>query len=112
MRMLFRGLILLLGGQLISMQSRPVIHLQPHKNTIEARFGGDLVELLNAPAVIYLPQAPPRVDGHGAPWSVEVKNMGPASVVVIATQVQFQAAIRAGQTVHIDSNGATYLLKY
>jgi len=111
MRMLFLGLVLV-GGQLISMQSRPVIHLQPHKSTIEARFGGCLVELLNGPAVIYLPQVPPRVDGQGGPWSVEVKNLGPASVVVTADQVHFQTAVRTGQTVQIDSNGATYSLKY
>jgi hypothetical protein len=108
--MLFRGLVLL-GGQLISMQSRPVIHLQPHKNTIEAGFGGGLVELINAPAVIYLPQSPPKVDEQGEPWSVEVKNLGPASVMVTGTQVHFQAAVSTGQTVHIDSNGTTYLLK-
>jgi hypothetical protein len=110
MRIPFLGLVLL-GGQLITMQSRPVTHLQPHKNMIEPGFGGSLVELMNAPVVIYLPPSPPKEDAQGVPWSVDVKNLGPVSVMITSTKSHFQTVVGIGQTVHIDSNGVTYLLK-
>ncbi len=110
MRMLFLGLVFL-GGQLIAMQSRPVIHLQPHKNTIEVGFGGSLVELINAPAVIYLPPSPPETDAQGKPWSVDVKNLGPVSVMVTSIKSHFQTVVGTGQTARIASNSISYLLK-
>lgn len=109
--MQFLGLVLL-GGQLITMQSRPVVHLPPHKDTIEAGVGGSLVELINAPAVIYLPPSPPRMDGRVVPWSVDVRNLGPVSVMVCSAKAHFQTVVSTGQTVHIDSNGTAYMLRH
>jgi len=109
-RTLLIGLALL-AGQLITMQAKPTIRLEPHKNTIEARFGGSLVELINAPATVYLPSSPPTADAQGVPWLVDVKNLGPDSVTVTSVKTHFQVSVGTGQTVHINSNGAAYLLK-
>jgi len=110
MRILPVGLVLL-AGQMITMQSRPVVRLEPHKNTIEAKVGGALVELINAPEIVYLPPSPPTLDAQGAPWSVEVKNFGPASVTVMGAKTHFQVQIGPGRTVRINSNGAAYQLR-
>ena len=98
------------AGQLNRLQTRPVIHLPPHKNAIEAGFDGSLLDLINAPSVIYLPALPPK-STQGAPWSVDVKNLGPGSVTVTASKVHFETEVMVGQTVHIYSNGTTYRLQ-
>jgi hypothetical protein len=65
-------------GQMNTLQEQQVVHLQPHGGAIRLDFGGKLLELLNAPAVIYLPMAPPKLDSHGNPWSVDIRS-GPWS---------------------------------
>jgi hypothetical protein len=100
----------LFAGQMNTLQEKPVVHLYPNHNYIEAAFGGKLVELINAPKLIYLPPSPPKQDSQGGPWIVDAKNMGPGTVTVV-DKTQFSVQISVGQTVHIYSNGSAYSLK-
>jgi hypothetical protein len=100
----------LLVGQIDTLQSKSVVHLQPHRNSISVESGGQLLELINAPFAINLPLSPPKADSAGIPWSIDVKNLGP-SVVTVADKAQFSVHINVGQTVHIYSNGTVYSLK-
>ena len=102
---------LVLGGQMISHQDKPVVHLRPHTDTIDAAFGGSILELSQSPPVIHLPAPPPKPDADGNQWAIDVKNCGP-SAVTIADRANFSVVAGIGQTVHIDSNGAIYFLKH
>jgi hypothetical protein len=93
-----------------SVQDRTVVHLRPHRNTIENDFGGKLLELINAPTLVNLPTSPPRLDSEGKPWSIDVKNLGPGAVTV-AGKGEFSSKIDVGRTVHIAWNGSAYSLK-
>jgi hypothetical protein len=97
----------LFAGQMDTMQARPVVRLQPHQDSIKAEFGGDLLELINAPKMVTLPKSPPLVDVQGNPWVVEVKNLGPG-VVTVADKVHFSLQINVGQTVQIKSKPTGY----
>jgi hypothetical protein len=97
-------------GQMNTLQDKQVVHLQAHRNNIAIAFGGDLLELLNAPQIVNLPPSPPKLDSQGNPWSVDVKNLGPGAVTVV-DKAQFSVHIHVGQTVHILSNGTAYTLK-
>jgi hypothetical protein len=93
-----------------TLQDKQVVHLQPHSGAIRADFGGKLLELQNAPATVYLPMEPPKLDSEGNPWSVDIKNMGPGMVTVVGAS-QFSSRIIVGQTVHVFSNGTSYSMK-
>lgn len=108
MRLLLVSAAVFLGQ--MAMQDRPVVRLPPNRASIMAEWGGKLVELINAPSSVFLPSAPPRVDSQGTPWSVEVKNLGPA-VVTVASKGGFKMAISVGQTVDILSDGMSYSSK-
>ena len=97
-------------GQMNTLQDRQVVHLQPHSGAIRADFGGKLLELLNAPTIIYLPTAPPKLDFQGNPWTVDIRNLGPNAVTVVGTS-EYSSRIIVGQTVHVFSNGTTYRSK-
>ncbi len=99
----------LLTGQIMSMQDRPVVHLKPHSDLIEVGFSGSLLELQNAPESLRLPKLPPRPDGQGNQWFVDVKNFGPHPVLIGGNN--FTQQVGVGQTVHIYSNGTMYYLK-
>lgn len=94
----------------ISVQEKTVVHLHPHSDTVDAGFGGELLELINAPAIIHLPIRPPLVDAEDNPWSIDVKNLGPRTVTIVDT-ARFRQQIMVGQTLHINSNGASYSVK-
>jgi hypothetical protein len=102
---------MLLAFQMSSLQEMPAIHLQPNRNRIEANFGGKLLELVNAPPVVSLPNVPPKVDGEGLPWRLDVKNLGPSMVTVIGVQ-GFSVDIKAGSTVHIVTSRGRYTQKF
>jgi hypothetical protein len=104
-------LALLVGQLANTLQDKPVVHLREHRNIIDAEFGGDLLELINAPTVVNLPSQAPKFDSHGKPWSIDVKNLGPGAVTVIGNS-QFSIRINLGKTVHIYSNGEAYSLTY
>jgi hypothetical protein len=97
-------------GQMGTLQDKQVVHLQPNRDFIGLEYGGDLLEVMNAPAVITLPAIPPKLDSKGNPWSVEVKNLGPRAVSVVGKN-QFSVPVSVGRTVQILSNGAAYSLK-
>jgi hypothetical protein len=97
----------ILSGQMITLQNKPIVRMQPHRSAIDIAFGGDLLELVNTPAIISLPLVPPKTDSKGNPWVVDVKNLGPAAVTVVG-KAQFSTQISVGQTVHIYSNGTAY----
>jgi len=99
----------LFAGQMMTLQDEPVVRLQPHRDSIEAGFGGKMLQLSNAPAIVHLPISPPKLDDHGNPWKVDVKNFGPGSVTVV-DKSGFNAQVSAGQTVHIYWNGTVYSL--
>ena len=99
----------LISGQMNTLQDKPVVRMQPHRSAIDIGFGGDLLELINTPAVISLPPMPPKADSEGNPWSIDVKNLGPVAVTVVG-KAQFSAQINVGQTGHIYSNGTAYFI--
>ena len=99
----------LLVGQMNTLQDKPVVHLREHQSTIDAEFGGDLLELINAPSVVHLPVRAPKLDSRGKPWTVDVKNFGPGAVTVVG-KTQFNVQINVGKTVHIRSDGVVYSL--
>lgn len=109
MKTLLIGVALFIG-QMNAQQDKRVVRLPPHRDRIEVAFGGQRLELINAPATINLPAAPPVQDAQGNPWSVDVKNLGPSAVTVVGKS-QFSVHINANQTVHIYSNGTGYFLK-
>jgi hypothetical protein len=98
-----------LAFQMNTMQQKPVVHLRPHRNVIENQFGGKLLELIDAPAVVQLPQIPQKLDDEGNPWCVDVKNLGP-NPVTIEGKGKFSVQVNVGQTTHIYSNGDKYSL--
>jgi hypothetical protein len=110
MRAFILGLSLFVG-QLNSLAPEPVVHLAPHKNSIDTAFDGSLLELINAPSVIYLPSFPPKPNMQGDLWTIGIKNLGPAAVTVSGIKTPFKTQLSVGQTVHIVSNGTVYLLK-
>lgn len=111
--MVTNGLVclLLLIGQMISGAAKPVVRLAPGHSGIPASFGGHLLELIHSPATISLPKTPPSQDGDGAPWSLDVKNLGPAAATV-TWNTRFSVKIDVGQTAHILSNGSGYSLMH
>jgi hypothetical protein len=97
-------------GQMTTLQDKHVAHLEPNRDFIGAEYGGDILELSNAPAVVALPAVPPRMDSKGIPWSIDVKNLGPGAVTVVDKN-QFRVLVNVGRTVRILSDGAAYSLK-
>jgi hypothetical protein len=110
MKFIFFALIFIVG-QAITMQDRPVVHLKPHANRIEPAFGGALVELSNAPTTVYLPATVPAPDANGNPWSIDVKNFGPAPVTIAGRQ-NFNTTVSVNQTIHILARGQDYVLRH
>jgi hypothetical protein len=69
-------------GQMNTLQTKQVAHLPPHRDTIQADFGGKLLELVNAPTIVHLPTTPPKLDPQGQPWSIDIGNLGPGATTV------------------------------
>jgi hypothetical protein len=108
-----RILLISLGfliAQANSLQEKPVVHLEPQSGAIQANFGGKLLELRNAPTIIYLPMYPPRLDSQGNPWSLDIKNLGPGAVTVVGTN-QFELRVVVNKTAKVFSNGTSYSIK-
>jgi len=101
----------LFAGQAMTLQDKPVVHLRPHTNAIDATFRGSLLELSQPPATLFLPTPPPGPGDDGTPWTIDVKNFGPSPVTIVG-RAPFSVPVAIGQTVHIVSNGRTYLLKH
>ena len=104
-----KTLFILLGlfaGQYNTLQDKPVVRLHPHQDFIPAEFGGDLVELMNAPPQVRLPPLH-LVDSHGRPWSIEVRNLGPGTVTIVGT-AQFHVEVPVGHSVGINTTKAGY----
>lgn len=99
----------LLALQMNTLQPKPVVHLRPGRNVIESQFGGKLLELVDSPAVVHLPQVPQKLDDEGNPWCLDVKNLGPKAVTIVG-KGQFSIQVSVGQTTHIYSNGQIYSL--
>jgi hypothetical protein len=100
----------LFAGQMMTMQEKPVVHLKLHSDLIDVAFAGSLLELSNAPQIVHLPALPPRRDGQGNQWTIDIKNFGPRAIKVVG-KAGFNVDIRVDQTVHVYSNGAAYFLK-
>jgi len=103
--------VALFAGQAMTLQDKPVVHLMPHTDIIQPAFGGSLLELSQAPPVVYLPAPPPKADANGIQWTIDVKNFGPLAVTV-ADKGTFSTPVAVGQTIHILSNGSKYVLKH
>ena len=95
--------------QMVTLQDKPVVYLAPHHLGIDPTVGGKLLELENAPGTLTLPMVPPKSDAAGAPWEVDIKNLGPRAVKILGKN-GFSISIRVGQTVHVASNGSIYRL--
>jgi len=89
------------------LQDEQVVRLHPNQNNIPAEFGGDLVDLIDPPAVIQLPRLPPKPGALGNSWFVDVRNHG-AIAVTIMGNAQFSVRVGAGRIVHIKSTGSGY----
>jgi hypothetical protein len=109
MKRLLMGSVWLIG-QMVTLQNKPLVHLKPNENRIEASFGGKTLELIDAPVVILLPKHPPDRDELGDPWRVEVKNLGPRAVTIQGERA-FSVQVGVGGTTQISSNGVAYSLK-
>lgn len=103
-------MLVFVGGQFNSLREKPVVHLDPHRTGIPAAFGGKLLELVNAPATLVLPRPRPVADSQGAPWEIDIRNLGPEAVSV-TDPAQFSISIHVGETAHIVSNGRMYSAK-
>lgn len=102
--------LIFVAGQAITMQDKPVVHLKLHSNAIDPAFRGSLVELSYAPATVNLPASPPAPDTDGDPWSVDIRNFGPAPVMIVGKL--FNTIVSVNQTIHILANGQGYILKH
>jgi hypothetical protein len=98
------------AGQMNTLQQKPVVRLQPHRDFIPIEDGGDIVEIHSGSTEVYLPKLPPKADSQARPWSVDVRNPGPTSVRVLDNGL-FSVRIDVGKTVSIYSNGSAYSLK-
>ena len=98
-------------GQAITMQDKPVVHLQPHRDIVDQSCGGKMLVLIDAPATVQLPVAPPASDGHGNEWVLDVKNLGPTEVTLTG-KVLFLVHVKVGQTVHVRANSTGYEIKH
>lgn len=110
---LFVFMIALFAGQLQG--SQPVVRLSPpHASNIPETAGGQLVELLKAPATVRLPHPVPKRDVQGSAWYVDVRNMGPNDVSLEQAPVFEQASptvvtiLRPRDTVRIRASGSGY----
>ncbi len=103
--------LVLFAGQAMTMQDKPVVHLKPHTDIILEAFDTSLLELSQAPQIVYLPATPPKPNGKGQQWTIDVKNFGPLPVTV-SDKGAFGVPVATGQTVHILSNGSKYILKH
>lgn len=101
---------LIFGAQMIAGVARPMVHLNPHQVRIPLSFDGDLLELINSPAQIFLPPSAPGPNGDGVPWTIYVKNLGPATVAV-ESGARFHISVAVGQTLEIVSDGSLYSIK-
>ncbi len=101
----------LFAGQAMTLQQKRVVHLRPNSATIEASFGGSLLELSQAPPEVSLPPVPPQQDASGNPWVVDVKNFGPQAIKILGVH-NFSTQVMVGQTIHIASNGRVYTVKH
>ncbi len=100
----------IIAGQMITLQDRPVVHLAPNRSSISGDFGGKILELINAPAMVSLPADPPRLDSKGKPWSLDIRNLGPAQVTIMGKQ-HFSVSVSVGRTVHVVWNGTMYAVR-
>jgi hypothetical protein len=96
---------------MVTLQEKPLVHLKPSGNQIEASFGGKTLELIGAPAVVLLPKHPPERDALGEPWRLEVKNLGPRAVT-IQDERAFSVQVGVGGSTQISSNGVAYSIKH
>ncbi len=103
------GIFLFQVNSMNTLVPEPVVHLQPNRPFITADSGSKLVELLNAPATVGLPGAPPPANAQGVIWQVDVKNLGPRTVRLTGNS-NFTVSLLPGQTVHIKSDGTRYSL--
>jgi len=98
-------------GQMMTMQDKPIVHLKPHTDLIEVTFAGSLLELSDAPETVYLPKLPPKPNGQGKQWSIDIKNFGPHPIK-LASKTGFSTDLRVNQTVQVYSNGSAYFLRH
>lgn len=114
---LFVLLMALFAGQLQGPQGQSVVRLTPpHASNIPEAAGGQLVELLNAPASVRLPHPVPKRDPQGNAWYVDVKNMGPNDVSLEQSPVFAQVGPQVLILLHpmdkarIRANGSGYVV--
>jgi len=99
--------VILLSGQMRTLQDRPSVRLPQNQSYIPADYGGSLVELKDGPQTVHLPQQSPTLDSHGRPWSIDITNLG-SSTVTIVGRALFKVQLMAHQTVHIKYTSAGY----
>ena len=93
-------------GQYNTLQDKPVVRLHPHQDLIPMEYGGDLVELKDAPPQVQLPPLH-LLDSHGRPWAIEVRNLGPGTVTIVGV-AQFHVQVPVHNTVSIQATKDGY----
>jgi hypothetical protein len=96
--------------QMTGLQGLQVVHLPPHRDAIMAEYEGKLLELTNAPSIVYLPKTPAKPDQRDKPWFIEIKNLGP-NAVTVSGEIQFVLHLRVGQIARVVWNGTSYSIE-
>jgi hypothetical protein len=99
--------IALFVGQSQIPQNQDVIRLAPHVSEIPASDGGKTVELFDAAPLVLLPKQPPHIYLKGAPWFVDVRNLGPSNVTLQGSN-GFTVHIMPNETVRIRTAGTVF----
>ena len=100
----------LLIAQAATAQVQSTVRLPPHTTQIPVAFSGRQLELVNSPAVVYLPNTPPMPDAKGKPWIIEIKNAGPDRVSVVC-KMKSSLSLEVGQSTTISSDGVRYSIR-
>jgi hypothetical protein len=106
--LLYLTLFTFQSGTLNTLQDRPVVRLPLRQGSIPADYGGDEVDFKDGPPTLRLPDVPPKLDSHGLPWVVVLKNLGPSTVMIVG-RAQFSVQLRTGQSVGIKSTDRGYV---
>jgi hypothetical protein len=84
--------------------TKDVVRLPAGKAAISQEYDGKLVELVNAPADVFLPLLRPPI----AHWSGNIKNLGPHDVT-IRYGTQLAVLLHPNESATIASRGSSYV---
>jgi hypothetical protein len=101
-------ILALLSAQLPSRDDEPTVVLPSAHATITADYGGEYVQLKNAPEVVNLPKTPPKTLPTGLTWYVDVINFGPNTVTLQQVGTQFSVRLQPKDSVRVVTSNTIY----